>query len=214
MAAVLSRLGHQDELLRTVFVTYPNPFPHVDAFVKVCIQRYKLDCVYIPGPMKQALQQYIDGSSRPTKAIFVGIRRTDPYAGKWIMSGKSKRKSGWLTACRETIAFQQNRPRLARFHACSAYHRLELQEHLGLFAWAQDTLLLSVRRRVKYTELAAGIIMERSFCLYSYTSLGSMENTYPNPELKDDSQPSGYRHACRLTDELHERDGRQGSSKK
>ncbi|KAG1101028.1 hypothetical protein G6F42_017567 [Rhizopus arrhizus] len=79
-AAVLSRLGHQDELLRTVFVTYPNPFPHVDAFVKVCIQRYKLDCVYIPGPMKQALQQYIDGSSRPTKAIFVGIRRTDPYA--------------------------------------------------------------------------------------------------------------------------------------
>jgi FAD synthetase len=82
VAAVLSRFGHQEESIRAVFVTYPNPFPHVDAFVKVCIQRYKLDCVYIPGPMKQALQQYLDRSDPKPKAIFVGIRRTDPYAGK------------------------------------------------------------------------------------------------------------------------------------
>lgn len=55
---------------------------------------------------------------------------------------------------------------------------------------------------------------EINHIFYSYTSLGSMENTYPNPELKDDTQPSGFKHACRLTNELHERDGRQGSSKK
>lgn len=84
VAAVMSRLGYDNEAIRTVFVTYPNPFPHVDAFVKVCIQRYQLQCVYIPGPMKQALQQYIDNSPKPTKAIFVGIRRTDPYAGKLL----------------------------------------------------------------------------------------------------------------------------------
>lgn len=82
VAAVMSRLGYSHEAIKTVFVTYPNPFPHVDAFVKVCIQRYRLECVYIPGPMKQALQQYLDNSAKPVKAIFVGIRRTDPYAGK------------------------------------------------------------------------------------------------------------------------------------
>lgn len=38
-----------------------------------------------------------------------------------------------------------------------------------------------------------------------------MENTFPNPELKDGN---GYKHACELQDELHERDGRIGSSKK
>ncbi|KAI8091132.1 uncharacterized protein B0P05DRAFT_528930 [Gilbertella persicaria] len=80
VAAVLSRMEYTKPI-RTVFVTYPNPFPHVDAFVKVCIERYGLDCVYIPGPMKAALQQYLD-TTQPTKAIFVGIRRTDPYAGK------------------------------------------------------------------------------------------------------------------------------------
>jgi len=78
----MSRLGYGQESIRTVFVTYPNPFPHVDAFVRVCVQRYQLKCVYIPGPMKQALQHYLD-SSVSTKAIFVGIRRTDPYAGKY-----------------------------------------------------------------------------------------------------------------------------------
>lgn len=78
----MSRLGYDKILVKTVFVTYPNPFPHVDAFVKVSIRRYGLDCVYIPGPMKAALQQYIDELESKPKAIFVGIRRTDPYAGK------------------------------------------------------------------------------------------------------------------------------------
>lgn len=32
--------------------------------------------------MKAALQQYIDELESKPKAIFVGIRRTDPYAGK------------------------------------------------------------------------------------------------------------------------------------
>jgi hypothetical protein len=41
-----------------------------------------------------------------------------------------------------------------------------------------------------------------------------MGNTYPNPDLLDESLPSGYKHACKLENELHERDGRVGSSKK
>jgi FAD synthetase len=82
VAAVLSRLGYPTQEIETVFVTYPNPFPHVDTFVKVCIERYRLKCHYIPGPMKQALQHYLDLSDPKPKAIFVGIRRNDPYAGK------------------------------------------------------------------------------------------------------------------------------------
>jgi FAD synthetase len=48
--------------------------------------------------------------------------------------------------------------------------------------------------------------------IFSYTSLGRMENTYPNPDLKDSN--GEYKHACKLENELHERDGRVGSSKK
>lgn len=84
VAAVASRLGYRAKSIPTVFVTYPNPFPQVDEFVKISNQRYKLNCVYIPGPMKQALQHYLDISEHKAKAIFVGIRRTDPYAGKNI----------------------------------------------------------------------------------------------------------------------------------
>ncbi|EIE87875.1 hypothetical protein G6F47_000839 [Rhizopus delemar] len=82
VAAVMSRLGYDQMPIKTVYVTYPNPFPHVDAFVKVCIKRYGLDCVYIPGPMKSALQRYMDELHPKLQAIFVGVRRTDPYAGK------------------------------------------------------------------------------------------------------------------------------------
>jgi FAD synthetase len=79
----MSRFGHcTKKPIRTVFITYPNPFPHVDEFVKICIQRYQLDCRYIPGPMKQALQHYLDSTMPRPKGIFVGIRRNDPYAGK------------------------------------------------------------------------------------------------------------------------------------
>lgn len=86
IAAVLSRkyptTADDGFRLRTVFVTYPNPFPHVDAFVKTCVKRYRLDCVAIPGPMRGALQQFLDMTEPKPKAIFVGIRRQDPYAGE------------------------------------------------------------------------------------------------------------------------------------
>ncbi|ORZ14169.1 hypothetical protein BCR42DRAFT_330196 [Absidia repens] len=86
VVAVLSRLGHEkNDLLRAVYVTYPNPFPHVDEFVNVCSKRYHLDCVLIPvSTMRQALQQYLDLCQPKPKAIFVGIRRNDPFAGNFI----------------------------------------------------------------------------------------------------------------------------------
>lgn len=38
-----------------------------------------------------------------------------------------------------------------------------------------------------------------------------MENTHPNPDLKDET--GEYKHACELQNELHERCGRTGSLK-
>ncbi|KAI8146595.1 hypothetical protein BJV82DRAFT_576138 [Fennellomyces sp. T-0311] len=80
VVAALGRLGHSTAVIRTVFVTYPNPFPHVDSFVRICSTRYRLDTVSIPGPMREALQKFLDRSHPKPKAIFVGIRRNDPYA--------------------------------------------------------------------------------------------------------------------------------------
>ncbi|KAI8073058.1 hypothetical protein BC940DRAFT_290447 [Gongronella butleri] len=94
VAAVMSRLGHgREEPIRTVYVTYPNPFPHVNAFVDVCAKRYRLACQAIPGPMQLALQQYLDQSQPKPNAIFVGIRRNDPFAEKLTYFDRTD--AGW-----------------------------------------------------------------------------------------------------------------------
>ncbi|ORE05505.1 adenine nucleotide alpha hydrolases-like protein [Rhizopus microsporus var. microsporus] len=173
VAAVLSRLGHSQIPIKTVFVTYPNPFPHVDAFVKVCIRRYGLDCVYIPGPMKPALQQYLDQTKPRPCAIFVGIRRTDPYAENLTCFDKTDK--GW--------------PEFMRVQPIIDWSYKDIWDFL---------LLLGVPYCSLYD--------------HGYTSLGSMENTHPNPDLVDEK--GGYRHACQLENELHERNGRTCVSKK
>ncbi|KAG1056965.1 hypothetical protein G6F43_001186 [Rhizopus delemar] len=167
VAAVMSRLGYDKTLIKTVFVTYPNPFPHVDAFVKVSIRRYGLDCVYIPGPMKAALQQYIDELESKPKAIFVGIRRTDPYAEN--LTHFDKTDKGW--------------PEFMRVQPIVDWDYKDIWDFL--------------------------LGLDIPYCsLYDkgYTSLGSMENTRPNPDLKDGN--GGYKHASELKNVLHERSGR------
>jgi FAD synthetase len=47
---------------------------------------------------------------------------------------------------------------------------------------------------------------------FRFTSLGSMENTHPNPDLLLDGEC--FRPAFMLANEAHERFGRIGSSKK
>ncbi|KAG0171416.1 FAD1 flavin adenine dinucleotide synthetase [Apophysomyces sp. BC1034] len=174
VVAVMSRLYKQHHDLRTVFVTYPNPFPHVDSFVNVCAQRYRLDCVSIPGPMRQALQQFLDISDPKPKAIFVGIRRNDPYADQ--LTHFDMTDKGW--------------PEFMRVHPIIDWSYKNIWDFL-------------VRLRIPYCSL-----YDKGF-----TSLGSMENTHPNPDLKDDKEPCGYLPAYRLENELHERCGRLGSSK-
>ncbi|KAI8086443.1 uncharacterized protein BX664DRAFT_335811 [Halteromyces radiatus] len=174
VVAVLSRMGHKkDELLRTVFVTYPNAFPHVDAFVNICIKRYHLDCVPIAGPMRQALQQYLDITQPRPKAIFVGIRRHDPYAEN--LTHFDMTDKGW--------------PEFIRVHPIIDWSYKNIWDFL-------------IKLRIPYCSLYDE----------GYTSLGSMENTHPNPDLETDH--GHYQPAFMLKNELHERCGRIGSSKK
>ncbi|KAL1918871.1 uncharacterized protein VTP21DRAFT_2893 [Calcarisporiella thermophila] len=78
-AAVLYRLhGSNIEFIHGLYVTHPNQFDEVESFVKETVQRYGLDLVRIPGPMKPALQRYFE--ARPgIKAVLVGTRRNDPH---------------------------------------------------------------------------------------------------------------------------------------
>ncbi|KAI7868790.1 hypothetical protein BDF14DRAFT_1790918 [Spinellus fusiger] len=172
VTAVLSRLDKERKPLRTVFVTYPNPFPHVDTFVKVCVHRYQLECMAIPGPMQGALQEFLDHSIPRPKAVFVGIRRNDPYA--------------------ETLTHfdmtDKHWPQFMRVHPIIDWTYKDIWDFL----------------------LKLGI----PYCsLYDqgYTSLGSMENTQPNPQLKDELG-STFKPAYLLKDELYERCGRKSSS--
>ncbi|KAI8983548.1 hypothetical protein BDB01DRAFT_791222 [Pilobolus umbonatus] len=173
VAAVVSKLGFLDRPLPTVFVTYPNPFPHVDSFVKACIRRYYLDCVYIPGPMKQALQQYIDSRNPKPRAMFVGIRRNDPYASQ-------------LTHFDTT---DKDWPSFMRVHPIIDWSYKHIWDFL-------------LHLQIPYCSLYD----------QGYTSLGSMENTHQNPDLMIDNHR--YQPAYKLENELHERYGRMGTSKK
>jgi hypothetical protein len=64
----------------SIYVTDKNPFGQVERFVDDEIERYNLNLVRIPGPMKKALEEYhqLNGD---VNAIMVGTRRDDPHGG-------------------------------------------------------------------------------------------------------------------------------------
>ncbi|KAG0245155.1 hypothetical protein B0O80DRAFT_458922 [Mortierella sp. GBAus27b] len=70
----------QNTLIPSIYVTHKNPFAQVERFVDDEIERYSLDLQRIPGPMKQALQEY-HTQKADIKAIMVGTRRDDPHGG-------------------------------------------------------------------------------------------------------------------------------------
>ncbi|KAG0200331.1 3'-phosphoadenosine 5'-phosphosulfate sulfotransferase [Mortierella sp. GBA30] len=65
----------------SIYVTHENPFGQVERFVDDEIERYNLDLVRIPGPMKKALFDYHEMNNGAIKAIMVGTRRDDPHGG-------------------------------------------------------------------------------------------------------------------------------------
>lgn len=75
--------------LPCIYVQCQSPFPQVEEFVDECAQRYSLDLVRINAGMKDALARYKDECEqhgRPVRAVLVGTRIGDPYAGEWSHS--------------------------------------------------------------------------------------------------------------------------------
>lgn len=176
VAALYHRLkGQEIRPIQSVYVTCRNPFPEVDNFVELCVQRYRLDSVRIPAPMRQALQQFLDTVKVKPEAILVGIRRNDPYAEK--LTHFDPTDEGW--------------PSFMRVHPIIDWSYQNIWDFL---------LLLGI----PYCEL-----YDRG-----YTSLGGMDNTFPNPDLLNSDAPIGYNPAYKLTNEEHERFGRMNSTKK
>ncbi|KAF9344469.1 FAD1 flavin adenine dinucleotide synthetase [Mortierella sp. AD094] len=64
----------------SIYVTHKNPFGQVEQFVDDEIERYKLELLRIPGPMKKALEDY-NALKSEIKSIMVGTRRDDPHGG-------------------------------------------------------------------------------------------------------------------------------------
>ncbi|KAK3848131.1 MAG: hypothetical protein J3R72DRAFT_351288, partial [Linnemannia gamsii] len=66
--------------IASIYVTDKNPFGQVERFVDDEIERYNLNLVRIPGPMKKALEEY-NKLNGDVMAIMVGTRRDDPHGG-------------------------------------------------------------------------------------------------------------------------------------
>lgn len=167
--------GEEIRRIQSVYVTCRNPFPEIDQFVDLCAKRYYLDSVSIPGPMRQALQQFLDVVKVRPEAILVGIRRNDPYAEN--LTHFNPTDEGW--------------PSFMRVHPIIDWTYQNIWDFL---------LVLGI----PYCEL-----YDRG-----YTSLGGMDNTTPNPELRNTESSSGYSPAYFLKDEHHERCGRMNAGKK
>ncbi|KAF9904728.1 FAD1 flavin adenine dinucleotide synthetase [Linnemannia zychae] len=75
------KLSHpQHYPIASIYVTDKNPFGQVERFVDDEIERYNLNLVRIPGPMKKALEEY-NKLNANVKSIMVGTRRDDPHGG-------------------------------------------------------------------------------------------------------------------------------------
>ncbi|KAF9423956.1 3'-phosphoadenosine 5'-phosphosulfate sulfotransferase [Podila epigama] len=72
---------YMNQPIHSIYVTHKNPFGQVERFVDDEIERYNLDILRIPGPMKKALENYHALKGETIKAIMVGTRRDDPHGG-------------------------------------------------------------------------------------------------------------------------------------
>ena len=79
-----------------------------------------------------------------------------------------------------------------------------------LYSFIQTYVLINLQPRILFVT-TRHFSIHRVVCVFRYTSLGSMENTKPNPKLeyKDEKGNTQYRPAYYLDDEQFERDGRK-----
>ncbi|XP_046396017.1 FAD synthase-like isoform X2 [Ischnura elegans] len=63
--------------LKALYIQTKDPFPEVEDFAHAAALRYNIKLEIRPGPLKNALQQFMEENSE-LKAVFIGTRRTDP----------------------------------------------------------------------------------------------------------------------------------------
>lgn len=97
----------------SVFVHFDHSFKEVDEFVDQCKTDYSLEVTRLSPPLKNAFGIYLDKNPN-IKAIFVGIRRTDPYGDK--LTYYEKTDHGW--------------PDFYRVHPVLEWHFVEVWEFI------------------------------------------------------------------------------------
>lgn len=71
----------QIQPIKCIYVTTPDAFPLVDAFINNCVTEYHLNVRTLLMGMKEALRVYLE-EEKEVKCVFMGNRRTDPHSGK------------------------------------------------------------------------------------------------------------------------------------
>ncbi|CAG9996580.1 unnamed protein product [Clonostachys byssicola] len=177
-----------------VYVVSQHPFQEVDDFVASTSAEYHLQVSSYHAPMREALTIY-QAENPKIEAIFVGTRRTDPFAEK--LQHFDPTDAGW--------------PSFMRVHPV-------IDWHLGMFGWRfirhlnipycelYDQVSPSISTHGENT--APRFLKDISLTLFKgYTSLGGRLNTHPNPLLKKEGE-AGFRPAYELVDDNVERLGR------
>lgn len=96
--------------MQSVYIRCTSPFPQVESFVTVCVDRYNLELQVAEGNMRDALESYLDGRREAKgeegkiEAVMVGTRRNDPHGGQSRAGERRVKRSGacsprwtWLT---------------------------------------------------------------------------------------------------------------------
>lgn len=96
-----------------VYVQCTNAFREVDEFVDTCNDRYQLETTTLLMGMKEALEHFLQTHNQ-VKAIFVGIRRTDPFGAE--LKSFQKTDHGW--------------PNFIRIHPVIDWHLIHIWDFL------------------------------------------------------------------------------------
>ncbi|SPC63029.1 related to FAD1  len=184
----------------SLYIACPSPFRTVEKFIGFCVSPvhgYNLNLVSVQGDMKQAIRTYLDGEGshslglqahkkdgrqkpRDIRAIFVGTRRDDPHGPQ--LSPRSWTDQDW--------------PRVERIHPILDWTYSDVWQflrcpHLGTAQETDSALGVARHQLAKECGVAGGGSEGVPYCLLydqGYTSLGSTFNTFPNPELRIETE--------------------------
>lgn len=161
----------------SIYVTHKNPFGQVERFVDDEIERYDLDLLRIPGPMKKALEEYHAMKGERVKAIMVGTRRDDPHGGTTgELSGLCDSVHLPLDMLTLLVYFTVGMKKgpLKPFTPCDPSWPPFMRIH-PILDWSYHDIWTFLRAiNVPYCGLYD----------LGYTSLGGRDDTFPNPQLR------------------------------